>query len=146
MSVAERERFLAEVHVGVLSIPNGTRAPLSAPVWYAYEPGGEIRFLTGPDSRKGRLLSTGTRVTLVAQTEVAPYAYVSVEGDVSSIRPADREADSRPIARRYLGVRQGDAYVAATGGDGSVLVSVRPTRWLTVDYAKSSPIDQSGEG
>jgi len=34
MSVAEREEFLAGVHVGVLSVAEGEgRAPLAAPVW-----------------------------------------------------------------------------------------------------------------
>ena len=41
MSVEEREFFLADVHVGVLSIPRKERsAPLTVPVWYDYSPGG----------------------------------------------------------------------------------------------------------
>ena len=51
MTRAEREAFLAEVHVAVVAIAEEGRAPLAVPVWYAYEPGGEIRFVTGPNSR-----------------------------------------------------------------------------------------------
>ena len=136
MTTEEREAFLADLHVGVLSIP---RAAPEAPVWYGYEPGGDIVVLTGPDSRKGRLLAEGVAVTLVAQQEAVPYAYVSVEGVVTSIRPAD-DADTRTMARRYLGSDAGDAYTDATAASPSVHVGIRPQRWLTVDYSKSSPI------
>ncbi|MFC7940793.1 pyridoxamine 5'-phosphate oxidase family protein, partial [Streptomyces sp. NPDC057387] len=29
------------------------RAPLAVPIWYAYEPGGDLWIMTGRDSRKG---------------------------------------------------------------------------------------------
>ena len=93
MSVEERESFLADVHIGVLSIPRKERAaPLTVPVWYDYEPGGEAWLITGQQSLKGRLLEVGTPVALVAQTEDTPYKYVSVEGRVSAIEPTSNEA------------------------------------------------------
>src|SRR5206468_3498207 len=50
--------------------------------------------------------------TLVAQTETPPaYRYVSVEGPVTSVRPATLDGDRRPMARRYLGVELGDRFV-----------------------------------
>ncbi len=137
MSQAEREAFLADLHVGVLAIPRSEGgAPLTAPIWYAYEPGGAIEVITGRGSRKGKLLGPGTRVTLVAQTETAPYRYVSVEGQVSEIREADLEKDLRPMARRYLGTKGGDRYAEASGTDDSIVVRIEPERWLTVDYGK----------
>jgi nitroimidazol reductase NimA-like FMN-containing flavoprotein (pyridoxamine 5'-phosphate oxidase superfamily) len=138
MTRAEREAFLAEVHVGVLALADGERGPLAAPVWYGYEPGGELWFLTGRDSRKGRLLRTGRRLSLVVQTEAPPYKYVSVEGPIVALEPADLEKHARPLARRYLGRELGDRYIAATAGrEESVRVRVAPERWLTVDYAKA---------
>lgn len=136
MSKAEREAFLADLHVGVLSIPREGRAPLSAPVWYAYEPGGELWFLTGPNSLKGKLLKEGGSIAFVAQREAMPYAYVTVEGTISSITPADEESESRPMAHRYLGTEMGDTYTEQTSGDTSVRVNMRIERWLTVDYGK----------
>ena len=66
MSVEERESFLADVHIGVLSIPRKERAaPLTVPVWYDYEPGGEAWLITGQQSLNGRLLEVGTPVALV---------------------------------------------------------------------------------
>ena len=91
MTQAEKQAFLADVHVGVLALNDGVRGPLMVPMWYEYELGGELWFLTGPQTRKGRLIQVGTRVSLVAQTEDAPYQYVSVEGPVTAIAPADPE-------------------------------------------------------
>ena len=140
MTKQERESFLAALHVGVLSIPESGRGPLTAPIWYTYEPGGEVWVITESGSRKGRLLAPGVRVSLVAQTETPPYQYVSVEGPVVAVEPSDRERDARPMAHRYLGKEFGDQYVASTSGEGSsgesVRVRIRPERWLTVDYRK----------
>jgi hypothetical protein len=48
---------VAEVRVGVLSIGRGDGGPpLSAPVWYVYEPGGDIVMNIGVNSEKARLL------------------------------------------------------------------------------------------
>lgn len=135
MTRTEREAFLADVHVGVLAIPTKD-APLAAPIWYDYEPGGEIWLLTGPDSRKGELLREGLEVTLVAQQEAMPYAYVSVTGTVSRI--AQPEAgDTLHMATRYLGEQMGRSYAEANADGSSVRVSIRPQRWLTVDYGKT---------
>ena len=141
MTREEREAFLADVHVAVVAINEAGRAPLAVPVWYAYEPGGEIRFVTGPNSRKGRLLKEAGRASLCVQTEAAPYKYVSVEGP-TSLGPVDYERDLRQIAHRYLGPEVGEVYLAVTKEErergGSVLVTIRPQRWYTVDYGKQS--------
>jgi nitroimidazol reductase NimA-like FMN-containing flavoprotein (pyridoxamine 5'-phosphate oxidase superfamily) len=138
MTKDERETFLADVHVGVIAIPEPGRGPLTVPIWYAYEPGGELWVLTDRTSRKGRLLAMQQRISLAAQTEAPPYKYVSVEGPVVAIEPADVERHGRPMARRYLGEQLGDQYVAMTASEreGSVVVRMRPERWLSVDYAK----------
>lgn len=140
MTRKEREAFLAEVHVGIVSIPEEGRGPLTVPIWYDYQPGGELWIITDRTSRKGRLLEEAGRISLCAQTEAPPYRYVSVEGPVVSMDPADLESHARPMAHRYLGAELGDRYVEATAGEraagGSVVVRVRPERWLTVDYSK----------
>ena len=82
MTPDERETFLAAVHVAVIGISQRGRGPLTAPVWYWYEPGGDIWFETQPNSLKGKLLHTGKRISLCVQDENPPYAYVSVEGPI----------------------------------------------------------------
>ena len=144
MSIAmnrdEREQFLAGVHVGILNIPSDARGPLSCPVWYEYQAGGEVSFVTPKDSRKGRLLETGTRVSFCVQTEELPPKYVSVEGPITSITPAELERDVRPLAYRYLGPELGDQYIEVTGGTAgranAILVKMRPARWRSADYSK----------
>ena len=138
MTEAEREEFLAGLHVGILGIERTDGPPLTVPIWYAYEPGGELWFLTSPDSVKGRLLRKAMRFSLCAQTESLPYRYVSIEG-TATISAADKELHSRPMARRYLGEKGGDRYVDAGGGESdgeSVRVSTVPERWFTLDYSK----------
>jgi nitroimidazol reductase NimA-like FMN-containing flavoprotein (pyridoxamine 5'-phosphate oxidase superfamily) len=138
MTQQEREAFLADVHVGIISIPESGRGPLTVPVWYSYEPGGELRVVTGRTSRKGRLLARSGRFSLCVQTETAPYKYVSVEGPVVALEDADLERDRRPLARRYMGREMGDQYIEETRSEhaDNMLVRMRPERWLTVDYAK----------
>ena len=140
MTKRERERFLADLHVGIISISEEGRGPLTLPIWYSYEPGGELRVITGRTSRKARLLQRAGRFSLCAQTETPPYKYVSVEGPVVAIEPADLERDRRPLARRYLGAELGDQYIESTRDlVANVLVRMRPERWHTVDYAKQHP-------
>jgi len=136
MTQAEREQFLADLHVGVLGIERSDGPPLVVPVWYIYEPGGDVWFLTDADSVKGRLLQQSMRISLCAQTESLPYKYVSVEGSVT-VSPADKELHNRPMAHRYLGPIGGDRYVEHEDNSTSVKVSMRPERWFTVDYSKS---------
>ena len=140
MTKSERETFLAGMHVGIISISETGRGPLTAPIWYGYEPGGDLWIVTEKDSRKGRLLEGVKRFSLCAQDEQPPYKYVSVEGPIASITPADVEGDLRPMAHRYLGTELGDGYIESTGGADSraksIVVRMRPERWLTTDYAK----------
>ncbi len=137
MTKNAREAFLAETRVAVVSIADGARGPLTVPVWYAYERGGALRFVTGGSSRKARLIRAAGRLSLCVQTETPPYRYVSVEGPATITAP-DYERDVRATALRYLGPQMGEMYLHATAGEraGSILVTVQPERWFTVDYGK----------
>ena len=138
MTADERQAYLADLHVGVVSVAEGDgRAPLTVPIWYRYDPGGLVSFITGANSRKARALREAGRCSVCAQDEAPPYKYVTVEGPVVAIDPVD-EDERRLIARRYLGAEGGDAYIAATANERltSVTVRVRPEHWLSADYGK----------
>jgi len=139
MDRTARETFLAATRIGVVSIAEPGRGPLTVPVWYHYAPGGTLRFVTAETSRKGRLLRDAGRISLCVQTETAPYSYVSIEGPVT-IGAVDYERDVREMALRYLGDEVGAGYLALMhpGGniDGTILVTLRPERWFSVDYSK----------
>lgn len=143
LSREERESFLAGLHVGVVSIGDGDRGPLSRPVWYAYEPGGDIVFCTRDETRKAHLLKLGEKVSFLVQEEgdlgqgIVPK-YVCVVGPVVKLEVADLARDLRPIVRRYLGEEIGDGYLRATRGEratGETVVHIRPQRWHTRDFA-----------
>lgn len=140
MTKAEREAFLADTHIAVISVADGTRGPLTVPVWYRYEPGGDVRFVTGGGSRKAQLIRRAGRLGLCVQTETPPYKYVSIEGPVMVGEAIDFERDIRQVAHRYLGREMGEAYLQMSAGDGSqeanVLVRMTPERWFSVDYGK----------
>ena len=139
MTKSEREAFLADLHVGVISIEQGDAPPLSAPIWYDYTPQTGVWIITEAESAKGRLLRKVGRFSLVAQNEEPPnYQYVSVEGPIIETRPPDLERDRRPMAHRYLGAELGDAYLAATRYEDLLVFVMQPKRWRTVDYGKNT--------
>jgi hypothetical protein len=43
----------------------------------------------------------------------------------------------RPMARRYFGIGDGDAFTAASVEHPNIVFVVRPDKWRTVDYGKS---------
>jgi len=135
MTTQEREAFLAGVHVGVISIERSVGPPLTVPVWYDYSPGGDVQVVMGRSSLKGRLITAAGRFSLCAQQEEPPYQYVSVEGP-AAMRDADIDADLRPMATRYLGEKMGNSYAEGSTGEDSVLVSMTPERWYSVNYGK----------
>jgi hypothetical protein len=128
--------------VGVLSVADGKRGPLTVPIWYLYEPGGDILVVTPPGSRKAKLIAAGTRVSFVAQSEDMPPKYISFEGPVVSVEAADVDRDVRALTSRYLGKELGDAYVDATRPNGTdeILIRIRPERWFSKDFAKRADI------
>ena len=138
MSESERQEFLAGMHVGVLGIERADGPPLVLPVWYSYEPGGEVVVLTSASSLKGRLAAAAGRASLCAQQEELPYKYVSVEGSVEiDALGADAHDAVEPMAIRYLGDQMGRAYAAGSETADEIRIRINPERWYSVDYAKS---------
>jgi nitroimidazol reductase NimA-like FMN-containing flavoprotein (pyridoxamine 5'-phosphate oxidase superfamily) len=134
MTKEQRENFLADLHVGIIGVAADGRGPYLFPVWYSYEPGRDIVFVTNKGAKKLDLFEKTGRFSLLVQSETPPYKYVSVEGPIVSIVEADREKDLAPIARRYLGLEGGDAYVEDTTGDEELLIRMHPERWSSADY------------
>lgn len=134
-SETERQEFLADKHVAVLSVAaTEGRPPASVPIWYDYTPGGNVRIMTGTSSRKARLIKQAGAVTLVVQREEPPYQYVVVEGTVvETTQPAPADLQES-IAIRYLGEEGGRAFVASMEGVEEVLFTIRPDRWLSADF------------
>ncbi|MDF2825125.1 MAG: pyridoxamine 5-phosphate oxidase [Mycobacterium sp.] len=135
MTSSEREAFLADVHVGVIAVERPDRAPLAVPIWYGYEPGGEVLLWTDAGSVKEKLIRAAGRFAITAQVEQPPYRYVTAEGEVTAIEPAAREV-VEPIAQRYLGAEAGAEFTDQSLGSSSMVIRMRPRRWLSNDYSK----------
>jgi PPOX class probable F420-dependent enzyme len=137
MSKSEREAFLADARVGVLAVAAEGTAPSLTPIWYSYEPGGEIMMETQGTSPKTALLRAAGRASLCVQTETPPYKYVVVEGPVA-ISDGHDESWRRGVARHYLGDELGDMYIEANKEEaaGAVTIRLNPERWHTTDFSK----------
>jgi nitroimidazol reductase NimA-like FMN-containing flavoprotein (pyridoxamine 5'-phosphate oxidase superfamily) len=142
MTEQQREEFLADTHVGVLSVAGGPgQPPTSVPTFYAYEPGGEITMFTGTQRRAPKridLIKEAGVVTLVVQREQMPPAYVTVEAELVEVGKPTPE-QMLTIARRYMPEEHAQGYVQTELGDPENIVTLftfRPTRWLTSDTSR----------
>jgi len=135
MNGDEREAFLAGLHVGVIAVEREDRAPLAVPIWYGYRPGGEVLLWTNAGTVKEKLIRAAGRFAISVQVETPPYRYVTAEGPVTGIEPAD-DATVRDIAIRYLGEDEGNAFTDENLGSDSIIIRMSPQRWLSTDYSK----------
>lgn len=134
LTLDERVRFLAEPHVAALSVSAGQdRGPLTVPIWYQYQPGGEAWVLTSAGSRKARLIQAAGCFSLMVDRVLPTVRYVSVEGPVTRILPGTDEL-LQEISERYLPPERVASYMefAMTLGE-QVAIYMRPQRWLTAD-------------
>lgn len=145
LSEQEREAFLADLHIAVMSVASGDdRPPLTVPIWYGYEPGGNITFFTGTmgrKARKTRLLRKAGVVSLCVQREEFPYKYVTVEGTVVQIDQPPSIDQVLAIVRRYLPEDQAQAFATAEverPESEFVLFTIRPDRWLSADFSRET--------
>lgn len=136
MSETERQAFLADVHVALLAISRGDgRPPVLSPVWYAYEPGGDVLVNIGAGSAKAKALASSAAASLSVQTEELPYKFVTVGGPVE-VGPAD-DTVRRRIAERYLPAEMVDGYLASSGDPADMLMlRLTPRTWHSNDFGK----------
>jgi nitroimidazol reductase NimA-like FMN-containing flavoprotein (pyridoxamine 5'-phosphate oxidase superfamily) len=143
MTEKERQEFLAEPRVGVLSVASDDdRPPLTVPVWYGYEPGDNVSFFTGTQGRRARktgLIEKAGVLSLSVQREEFPYKHVTVEGTAVGINRPPSAEQMLAVARRYLPEEAAQGFVEAELEhplSQLVLFEVRPDRWLTADFSE----------
>ncbi|MBB3053367.1 hypothetical protein FHS23_004416 [Prauserella isguenensis] len=134
LTVEEREEFLAQPHIGALSVvESAERAPLNVPIWYQYTLGGNLWIRTGPESRKARAIRAAGRFSLMVQRVEPTIRYVSVEG------PAEFSEDSHDLsvemAVRYLAAEQAEEFLEfeRTHLGEHTVITMRPEHWLSAD-------------
>jgi len=135
LTVQGREQFLAEPHIAALSVSAGPgRGPLTVPIWYQYEPGGEPWILTEVKSRKVPLIEAAGCFTLMVDRVTPTTRYVSVEGPVTRTVPCTDQL-LREMTERYLPPEQAEAYIEMAEAEfgEQVAIYIRPRRWLSSD-------------
>jgi nitroimidazol reductase NimA-like FMN-containing flavoprotein (pyridoxamine 5'-phosphate oxidase superfamily) len=140
----EREAFLADLHVATLSVASDSaRPPLTVPIWYYYQPGGDVTFFThsqGNKTRKVRLIEKAGVLSLSVQKETTPYKFVTIEGTVTKTDRSPTAEQVQAIVGRYLPPEMARGYVEAeinrtAEADDLVLYTVRPDRWISFDFS-----------
>jgi hypothetical protein len=111
-----------------------TSAPLTVPIWYQYNPGGEPWIHTGAGSCKHRLIETQGEFTLMVDRVEPTVRYVSVDGPVSRIEPATDD-QLVEMVKRYLPPQAVDGYLEFARrehGEG-VVIFMTPEHWNSSD-------------
>lgn len=130
----DAQALLAEPLVAVIAVEEAGRPPLAVPIWYAYEPGGDVWIITERESLKARALRAARSCTLVVD-EVQPRTrYVSVACDLVDERAATPD-DGRAMAERYLPPEAVEGYLEFAGANigAEVVLTLRPTHWRSAD-------------
>jgi len=122
--------------VGMLAVTRPGKAPMVAPIWYLYEPGGELVLMTSSDSLKFPHLVREQRFSFCVQTETWPSRYVTVSGPITeAIEPAD-EALRRQMTERYLDPSLVEGFLESIAEIDFQVFRMRPEQWLTADLGK----------
>lgn len=113
---------------------------LMSPVWHEWKDGG-FTVAIPSDDIKARHIRRDARVSISVAEDSPPYRGVEVRGE-ASIERADAFETTRRIAGRYLGTKQGSAYVENFREADLVLVRVRPGVLRAWDFADEAGLSR----
>lgn len=141
LTAEERDRFLTEPHIGVVSVASDDgRPPLTVPVWYAWADG-HFTFFTGTQGRKARktdLIEKAGVLSFCVQKDDFPYKYTTAECTVVKSERTPSVEKVLAITSRYLpaDAARGFAEAETSNPAGTfVLFTVRPDRWSSMDFS-----------
>lgn len=127
MSKAEAYDFLASgTRTGKLATVREDGRPHVAPIWFVLD-GDDLIFNTWHESVKGKNLVRDGRIALTVDEEVAPYAFVLVEGtvEITTDNPAESLKWATRIGARYMGQDQAEAFGQRNSVPGELLVRIK---------------------
>lgn len=129
----ELERFLsAGSRTGKLATTRADGSPHVAPVWFIVDQG-DLVFMTGADTVKGKAILRDPRVALLVDDERPPFAFAIIEGTVSISRDPDEMLPlSIAIARRYMGDELAEQYGRRNAVEGELLLRLRRSKVTAV--------------
>lgn len=127
MSKVEAYEFLAMgTRTGKLATVRADGRPHVAPIWFVLD-GEDLIFNTWHESVKGKNLVRDGRIALTVDEEVAPYAFVMVEGtvEITEDDPAESLKWATRIGARYMGQDQAEAFGKRNSVPGELLVRIK---------------------
>ena len=127
MSKAEAYEFLAKgTRTGKLATVREDGRPHVAPIWFVLD-GDDLIFNTWHESVKGKNLVRDGRIALTVDEEVAPYAFVIVEGtvEITENDPAESLKWATRIGARYMGEDQAEAFGKRNSVPGELLLRIK---------------------
>jgi PPOX class probable F420-dependent enzyme len=128
--VDDREAFLQQANIAVLSTVDAKGRPHAAPVWYFYEDG-VFTISTDRSSRKHKNIEANANVALTIDKRDLPYFAVMVHGR-AELGPMFSPEERLRLAIRYLGEERGRRYVEHTKSEDSITIRLRPAK--VVEY------------
>ena len=133
MTTEQTREFLSHgTRTGKLAVVRRSGQPHVTPIWFVLD-GEDIVFMTHESSGKGQAIRRDKRVSMVVDEEVAPYAFVLVEGTVTVSEDIDELIRwGTTIAKRYMGLDRAEEYGVRNGVAGEYLVRMHPTRIVAV--------------
>ena len=123
-----REFLASGTRTGKLAYLAASGRPLVTPVWFIVE-GDSLVFNTGKETAKGRALARDPRISLCADLEEPPFAFVQVQGDAElSEDPAELLRTATAIAARYMGAGRAEEFGQRNAAPGELVVRLRPVK------------------
>ena len=137
MSKAEVVRFLMQgTFTGKLATVKKDGTPHVVPIWFVIENGkgigkaGNIILTTGVSSVKANNIRYDSRVSICIDDQQFPYSFVTIHGTAKIYPYKQKEVVewATKIAERYVGKKNAKKYGEINGGEGTVLVRIKPTK------------------
>ena len=130
LTQAEIAAYLAEVHVAHLVTVRRNGRPHVAPVWFVEEDGRAL-VIAGANAIKVRNIRRNPVVSLSIATDLRPFQYVVLEGEVQ-VTDDDLTSVVERICVRYDGQERGRAFAEELlAGGQTVVIDIRVSRVLS---------------
>ena len=118
----------APARTAKLAVVRADGSPHVAPVWVDLD-GGDVVFMTGADTVKGKAILRDPRVSLCWDDERPPFSFVTVAGNATtSTDRADLLYWGTRIGGHYMGAERADTYGQRNAVPPEMVVRIRPTR------------------
>lgn len=137
MSKREIRGFLKKgTFTGKLGTIDKQGNPHVVPIWYVLNGEtrnnnvGDIYFTTGVNSTKAKNIRRNSAVSLCVDDQEPPFSFVFLRGKAKIFPYVEKETISwaTKIAARYVSRKKAAIYGKTNGGEGTVLVRMRPKK------------------